>query len=121
MAKPYSLDLRRRVISKHNEGKTVSETVNELNVKKTFVYDMLALFKDTGSVEPKPASGGRKPTIDEECLLQIEALVIETPDITLQEIKDALGLNISISVICDALNKKLNLRLKKNSIRYKAK
>ena len=120
MAKPYSIDLRNRVISKHNEGKTVSEIANELNVKKTFVYDMLTLFKTTGSVACKPASGGRKPTIDEERLLQIEALIIETPDITLQEIKDALGLTISISVICDAINKKLNFRLKKNSFRYRA-
>ena len=119
MARPYSIDLRDRVIKKHNEGKNVSEIANELNVKKTFVYDMLALYKTTGSVEPKPHTGGRKPTIDEECLLRIEALVLETPDITLQEIKDALGLTISISIICDALNKKLNLRLKKNSIRYR--
>jgi transposase len=119
MAKPYSIDLRSRVISKHNEGKTASEIADALDVKKTFVYDMLALFKETGSIVPKPASGGREPTLDEERLLQIEALVIETPDITLQEIKDTLGLTISISVICDALNKKLNLRLKKNSLRYR--
>jgi len=115
MAKPYSIDLRKRVITKQSEGKSVAEIANELNVKKTFVYDMMSLFKETGSVEPKPASGGRKPAIDDECLLQIEALVMETPDMTLQEIKDELGLTVSISVICNAINKKLNLRYKKNS------
>jgi transposase len=119
MAKPYSVDLRNRVITKRNEGKTIPEIANELDVKRTFVYDMLNLYKQTGCIEPKPASGGRKPTIDEECLSQIEALVIETPDLTLQEIKDTLGLTVSISVICNALNKKLNLRIKKNSIRYR--
>jgi len=115
MAKPYSVDLRNRVILKYNEGKTASEIANELNVKKTFVYNMITLFKTTGSVEPKPHTGGRKPTLNEERLSQIEALLLEKPDMTLQEIKDALGLTISISIICDAINKKLNLRFKKNS------
>ena len=120
MAKPYSIDLRKRVIQKHKEGKSVSEIENELSVKTTFIYDMLRLYKETGSVEAKPPAGGRKPTITKEILSQIEALVIETPDMTLQEIKDELGLTASLSVICDAINKKLNLRYKKNSFRHRA-
>jgi transposase len=119
MAKAYSLDIRNRVIKKHEEGKKVSEITNELSIKKSFVYNMLALYKATGSVEPKPHTGGKKPTIDEDMLLKIEALVLETPDMTLQEIKDALGLTISLSIICNAINKKLNLRYKKNSFRYR--
>jgi len=119
MAKPYSIDIRNRVIKKHEEGKKVSEIANELSVKKSFVYNMLKLYKSTGSVAAKPHTGGKKPTINEDMLLQIEAIVLETPDITLQEIKDALGLTISLSIICDAINKKLNLRYKKNSFRYR--
>ena len=92
----------------------------ELDVKKTFVYDMIALYDATGSVEPKPATGGRKPAIDEDALMQMEAIVTETPDITLQELKDEMGLSVSLSVICDTLNKKLNLRFKKNSVRHRA-
>ena len=113
MGKPYSIDLRKRVIQKHEEGKSVLEIEKELSVKTTFVYDMLKLYKKTGSVEPKPPTGGRKSTITEEILSQIEALILETPDITLQEIKDELGLTVALSVICDAVNKKLNLRYKK--------
>jgi len=74
---------------------------------------MLKLHNATGLVEPRPHTGGSKPTIDKDMLLQIESMVLETPDITLQEIKDALGLTISTSIICDAINKKLNLRYKK--------
>ena len=120
MAKPYSLDLRNRVIEKHKSGKRVSEIEKELDVKRTFVYDMLRRYRETGSVEPKPAAGGKKPSITPEILLQIEALVLETPDITLQEIKDELGITVALSAICDAINKKLNLRYKKNSFRYRA-
>lgn len=120
MGKPYSIDLRERVIQKHKEGKSVSEIEKELSVKTTFVYDMLKLYRETGSVEAKPPTGGRKPAITEEILSQMEALILETPDITLQEIKDELGLTVAISVICDAVNKKLNLRYKKNPFRHRA-
>lgn len=116
MAKPYSVDLRTRVIEKHRNGKSVTEIIDELNVKRTFVYDMINLFEETGSIEPKRATGGRKPTLNEERLAQIEALFLEKPDITLQELKEALGLTISISIICDAVNKKLNLRYKKKTL-----
>ena len=71
-------------------------------------------------VEPKLPTGGKKSSITDEILLQMEALVLETPDMTLQEIKDELRLSVSLSVICDALNKKLNLRYKKNSFRHRA-
>jgi len=113
MPKPYSPDLRNRVIEKRSEGKTVTEIMSELSVKKTFVYDMLNLYESTGSVEPKAASGGRPPSLDESQLLQIEALVYETPDITLQEVKDALDLDVSLNTICNAKNHKLNLPRKK--------
>jgi transposase len=121
MPKPYSIDLRKRVIQKHEEGKSVSEIERELNVKTTFVYDMPGLHKTTGSVEAKPAAGGRKPGITDGVLSQMEALILETPDMTLQEIKDRLGLTVSLSVICDAINKKLNLRYKKKRFSTRGK
>ena len=119
MPKPYSVDIRNRVIKKHHEGKKVKEIANELEVKPTFVYDTLSLHKSTGSVEPKPASGGRKPYLDDEKQQQIATVIRETPDLTLQEIKDELSLDISISVLCDTINKKMNLNYKKNAVRHR--
>jgi len=113
MPKPYSEDLRRRVIDKTNEGKTVKQIMDELGVKETFVYAMRKLHKDTGSVAPKKPSGGRPQSISETQLAQIKMLVLETPDITLAEVKEELSLSASISRICDAINYKLNLPLKK--------
>ena len=110
------MDIRTRVIKKHLEGKKATEIAKELDVKPTFIYDTLSLHKRTGCVEPKPASGGRKPYLDDEKQQQIAALIQETSDLTLQEIKDELSLDISISVLCDTINKKLNLNYKKNSV-----
>jgi len=111
--KALSEDLRERVIIKSNEGKTAEQIVSELNVSQTFVYDMLRLYKQTGSVKAKKPSGGRPPSIDEEGLARIKALLLETPDATLAEIKQTLGLTASISRICDAINYKLNMPYKK--------
>ena len=116
MPKPYTQDIRTRVITKHKAGKTVEEIANELSVSLRFVYEMLRLYKITGSVEAKTATGGRKPYLNEERLEQIAVLVQESPDLTLEEIKEELSLDISISVICDAINKKLKLNMKKNSV-----
>ena len=113
MPKPYSEDLRKRVIDKTNEGKTVEQIMDELDVKETFVYAMRKLYKNTGSVAPKKPSGGRPASINEAQLAQIKMLILETPDITLAEIKEELSLSASISRICDAINYKLNLPLKK--------
>lgn len=113
MAKPYSIDLRERVIIKFLEGKSVKEIVKELNVKKSFVYAMLKLYKETGSVEPKRGNRGRKPSLNEEKLILIEAEIRKNPDITLQELKERLNLNVALSTLCDAINNKLKLKYKK--------
>jgi transposase len=44
---------------------------------------------------------------------QIELIVAETPDITLQELKAELGTNLSRQTLCKALQK-LKLTLKKS-------
>ena len=113
MPKPYSEDIRKRVIQKKEAGKTVSEIIEELDVKPTFIYDMLRRSKNNEPLTAKAASGGRPPAIGEAELRQIEALIIETPDITLSEIKETLNLSSSISRICDAINYKLKLPHKK--------
>ena len=113
MAVAYSQDLRKRVLQKKEKGKTVHEIMEELGVSKTFVYDMIALEKKTGDVMPKKGKPGPKPSLDENDLNRIRNLIFQTPDMTLEEIKEELGLNVAISTICDAINYKLKLKYKK--------
>jgi len=67
----------------------------------------------TGSVELKTSTRGRKSKLSEKDLNQISALIIEKPDITLQEIKDELKLDCDISVLCRAIRHKLGFTRKK--------
>jgi transposase len=121
MARAYSLDLRQRVIEKAKTGKSVIDIVTELNVSKTFVYDMLALEKETGKVTPRRGNPGRKTSINEIDLERIRLEIMKKPDITLEEIKESLSLSAAISTICDAINYRLDLRYKKNTSRYRTK
>jgi len=109
----YSNDLRKRVIEKRKSGKAVSEIVSELSVSKTFVYDMLALERETGDIKPKEGKPGPAPLLGEADLERIREAVERAPDMALEEIKDELGLDAAISTICNAINHKLNLRRKK--------
>jgi len=113
MAKAYSEDLRKRVIDKSKLGKAVSEITGELMVSKTFVYDMITLDKETGGISPRKGKPGRKPSISEADLERLRQEIMTTPDITLEEVKETLGLSVAISTICDAINYKLDLRYKK--------
>jgi hypothetical protein len=74
---------------------------------------MLVLEKATGDIKPKEGKPGPKPLIGDADLERIRAIVERTPDITLEEIKDALELDAAIATICNAVNHKLNLRHKK--------
>ena len=47
-------------------------------------------FENTGSVELRTSARGRKNKLSEENLCQISKVILETPDITLQEIIDKL-------------------------------
>jgi transposase len=115
MPRAYSLDLRQRVIEKRRAGKNVTEIITELNVSKTFVYDMIALEKETGEISPRKGKPGRKASINETDLERMRLEILKKPDITLEELKETLKLNVAISTICDAINYRLDLRYKKNS------
>ena len=71
----YSNDLRKRVIEKRKSGKAVSEIVSELSVSKTFVYDMLALDRETDDIKPKEGKPGPAPPLGEADLERIREAV----------------------------------------------
>jgi len=114
MAKAYSTDLRWRVIEKKQIGKTVKEITSDLSVSKSFVYNMIELEKTTGKVEIEKEKPGPKPTLGKRDQENIAKLIEKTPDVTLEEIKEELGLTVSASTLCNVINHVLKLRYKKN-------
>ena len=60
MAKPYSIDLRARVVSDIAEGATLAETADHHHVSLSSVVRFLRLKRNTGNIRPAKF-GGCKP------------------------------------------------------------
>jgi len=89
MAKPYSQDLRMRVIEAVESGASRREAAELYGISPSVVVIWMQRWKATGSIESKPSGGSTSPLDDHaEFLL---ALTVERPDMTLDEIVVALA------------------------------
>ena len=57
--KPYSSDLRERIIASHEEGVSIRKLAKQFKVSKGMVWNLVKLKRKTGSIEPKAATGGK--------------------------------------------------------------
>ena len=121
MPNPLSIDLRKRIIAAKLRGDTANKISVEKEVHKRTISKLWALYRDTGSYEPRPNPRGRKPALSPHQLEQIRNKIHEQPDITLQELIDLFELPVCVSALCRTINKKLGLRFKKNLASHRAK
>ncbi len=113
---PYSIELRQRVVEAHLRGKgSLTEVAEQFCVSRTFVCDMVAQYRQTGSVMPCPHGGGRHK-LGPKGDAKLRALVEADPDATLDELRTRLQrsrrLTLTHSGISRAL-KRLGLPRKK--------
>ena len=64
MARPYSSDLRERVVEAVNEGATRSEAAERFGVGVSSAVRWHQAWRETGTVEAKPCGGSRPPLED---------------------------------------------------------
>ena len=121
MPKPLSMDIRKRIIDAKLRGDTEEAIAREKEVNKSTITKLWALYKETGSYEPRPNPNGRKPALSSQQLVQITNKINEQPDISLQELIDEFDLPVCVSALCRTVNNKLEMRFKKNSARCRAK
>lgn len=113
--KPLSNDLRQRILDAvDNKEGSRRELAERFSVNTSTITRLLQLRRQTGSFEPRPHGGGVEPTLDDEALGRLRALVEETPDATLEALKQEMGISGSRMIVCRALQK-LGLPLKKKS------
>ena len=114
MPAPLSKDLRERILIKHQKGMKPLQIQTELEIKSiSTVCEIIKLYNETGSVEPRPLNNGRPPKITPQNKIDLSVAILERPDATLEELKEELNLPISISQICRIINKELKLPYKK--------
>src|SRR6478736_6589916 len=112
---PLSNDLRKRILEAvDNREGSRRELAVRFKVNTSTITKLLRLRRETGSFEPRPHAGGVAPALDGDALQRLRRLVEETPDATLETLRQRMGISGSRMIICRALQK-LGLRLKKKS------
>src|SRR5579875_2111576 len=116
MGKPYSQDLRERVIASVESGGRISATARLFLVSVSYVSKVMGRRRSTGETMARRGRVGRRPKLaahDDA----IRARVAGYPDATLEELQTWLaaerGIKVSIGCLWNRL-KFLNLPLKKS-------
>ncbi len=115
--KAYSLDLRQRIIeTDRTEMITRKGLAARFKVSESFVGNLLQLFRETGSVAPRPHGGGHPPTLNPDQLVSLIEIVEKNNDATLAEISHLLKEKENIVVprsTMGSLMQRLDLNRKK--------
>src|ERR1019366_8881193 len=90
MAKPYSEDLRKRVVWAIEGGATIPEAAEQCSVSISSVVRFLRLHRETGSVGSAKFGGYKDFALAAHEDL-VRQLVAEQPDITLAELEERLA------------------------------
>jgi transposase len=114
MARPYSEDLRARVVGAVEGGASRREAAARYQVSVSFVVKLLQRWRRTGSLAPGRSGGQRAHRLAAHGGL-VRRLLIEQPDVTLEELGRRLaaeGVQVGRSSI-DRFLKAIGLTRKK--------
>jgi len=113
MARPYSQDLRDRVLQAYDRGMKTKQIAELFSVSSSWARRVKQRRRETGETTHRRMGGPGVTVVDRE---QLAALVREHPDATLAELRSRLGVQCALSTLCVAL-KKMGLSFKKNAPR----
>lgn len=111
----YSIDLRERVLLDWDAGLGTHAVARKYRVSPEWVRKLRRQRAATGDIRPRRGQTGPKPKLAEHAE-RIAELVRESPDATLAELRQQLGLDVSLVTLWRVL-KKLGLVLKKSAAR----
>ena len=115
----YSTDLRTRVIDAWNakEG-TQRQLAERFRVSLSFVKRVLRRYRTSAQREAKPRGATLAPTINGEALALLQRLIVDKPDILLEELCEQLEQRMQIKVskptMCRAVQRLQMPRKKKH-------
>jgi transposase len=101
MTRPYSMDLRERMVRAVEAGASRRATAATFDVSPSCVVKLVQRWHQKGTLEPEPAGGGRRAKLADHAEL-VHALLAATPDSTIAELRTRLaaeGIAVSPSAI----------------------
>src|SRR5215472_1077730 len=117
MPRPYSNDLRVRVIEEIEAGASRREAAERYELSPSVVVIWAQRWEETGSVAAKPSGGSTSPLEKHAKILL--ALIVVQPDLTLDEIVAAMrkkGIPVSRSAVWRFFERR-GISFKKNFVR----
>jgi transposase len=111
--KSYSMDLRERVLTDCDAGMEVRQVAVKYRVSESWIRRLKQRRRESGEVAPRRSGHAAVPKwlAHRE---RLEQLVREQPDATLPELRERLGIDISVQTLSRAL-RALQLTFKKKS------
>ena len=109
---PYSIDLRRRVLKDCDAGMGTQAVAEKYSVSQSWVRKLKQQRRETGSIEPRTATPGPKPTLDPHAE-RLRELVRADPDLSAGEYRDRLGVDAAAVTVWRML-RRLGLTHKKS-------
>ena len=101
-----SLDLRERILDSYDKGEgSRTEVALRFRVSLGMVKKLLQQRRRTGDIAPRHRFAGRKPMIVATHRSQIRSLLVKKNDLTLNELRAALGLACSVQALHVVLGK----------------
>ena len=101
-----SLDLRERILSSYDNAEgTRAEIARRFRVSLGMVKKLLQQRRRTGDIAPRHHYAGREPMIVAAHRRQMRALLAKKNDLTLIELREAMGLKCSFQAIHVVLGK----------------
>jgi transposase len=112
--RPYSTDLRERVVAAVEGGEhSLRQVVHLFAVGLPFVVRLLQRHRRTGSLQPAPPAGGPTPQCAAPTVARLLQLVADQPDATLAELRQRLGVCCHLSTLARILQRHRLTRKKK--------
>ena len=109
---PYAMEFRVAVANAYDECGSSIEVAEQFGCSESWVRDLIARRRATGSLGPLPPRRPDTRKLDEQDLARLRELIRDKPDLTLAELADAMGNKASVPTVWRA-TQRLDLPLKK--------
>ena len=116
---PIPTEMRRRILEDCDNGMTEHQAAEKWKVARSTIANIKKQRRETGSIEPRKGTPGPKAKLREHRHL-LREIVTQTPDATLEEIREQLPVAVSVQTVHVEL-KKLKLIYKKNALCVRAR
>ena len=108
-------EARQLLIEAWNKTHNAKEIAECFSVNISTVYRLEKRMRETGSVETRTSQRGRKPALSQNDIQNIDRLIQQQPDITINEVLEKLQLHVSDETVRKAILK-LGYVYKKKSL-----